>query len=107
MCARSGGVIMLLWAGLAAYMKKENCNYLIGCASISFPSISTGAFGYPLDKAAGVALPTIAEVVHQRGSVTLVRFVLFDSRSHKAYAQAAQQLIASKPAFEIKAESRI
>lgn len=32
---RSGGVIMLLWAGLAAFMKKENCSYLIGCASIS------------------------------------------------------------------------
>jgi putative hemolysin len=32
---RSGGVIMLLWAGLAAYMKRENCEYLIGCASIS------------------------------------------------------------------------
>ncbi len=32
---RSGGVIMLLWAGLAAYMKKEQCDYLIGCASIS------------------------------------------------------------------------
>jgi len=32
---RSGGVIMLLWAGLAAFMKKENCRYLIGCASIS------------------------------------------------------------------------
>jgi putative hemolysin len=32
---RSGGVIMLLWAGLAAYMKKENCTHLIGCASIS------------------------------------------------------------------------
>lgn len=32
---RSGGVIMLLWAGLAAFMKRENCEYLIGCASIS------------------------------------------------------------------------
>lgn len=32
---RSGGVIMLLWAGLAAFMKKEHCDYLIGCASIS------------------------------------------------------------------------
>ncbi len=32
---RSGGVIMLLWAGLASYLKKENCQYLIGCASIS------------------------------------------------------------------------
>jgi putative hemolysin len=32
---RSGGVIMLLWAGLAAFMEKEQCDYLIGCASIS------------------------------------------------------------------------
>ena len=32
---RSGGVIMMLWAGLAAFMKKENCQYLIGCASVS------------------------------------------------------------------------
>jgi putative hemolysin len=32
---RSGGVIMLLWAGLAVYMRRERCDYLIGCASIS------------------------------------------------------------------------
>jgi putative hemolysin len=32
---RSGAVIMMLWAGLAAYMRRERCNYLIGCASIS------------------------------------------------------------------------
>lgn len=32
---RSGAVIMLLWAGLAAYMRRERCEFLIGCASIS------------------------------------------------------------------------
>ena len=32
---RSGAVITLLWAGLAAYMKKKQCKYLIGCASVS------------------------------------------------------------------------
>jgi putative hemolysin len=32
---RSGSVIMMLWAGLAAYMQREKCEYLIGCASIS------------------------------------------------------------------------
>ena len=32
---RSGSVIMLLWAGLAAYMKRERCTYLMGCASVS------------------------------------------------------------------------
>ncbi|MGB8419745.1 GNAT family N-acetyltransferase [Paraburkholderia sp.] len=32
---RSGGVIMLLLAGLAAYMQRERCDYLMGCASAS------------------------------------------------------------------------
>lgn len=32
---RSGGVIMMLWAGIAAYMRRERCEYLVGCASIS------------------------------------------------------------------------
>lgn len=32
---RSGAVIMMLWAGLADYLQKENCQYLIGCASVS------------------------------------------------------------------------
>lgn len=32
---RSGGVIMLLWAGLAAFMEREKCDYLMGCASVS------------------------------------------------------------------------
>ena len=32
---RSGSFIMMLWAGLAAFMKKEKCEYLIGCASVS------------------------------------------------------------------------
>ena len=32
---RSGSVIMLLWAGLAAFMRRERCDYLMGCASVS------------------------------------------------------------------------
>ncbi|MDY7547929.1 GNAT family N-acyltransferase [Glaciimonas sp. CA11.2] len=32
---RSGSVIMLLWAGLAAYMRRERCDYLMGCVSVS------------------------------------------------------------------------
>jgi putative hemolysin len=31
---RSGAVIMLLWAGLAAYMQRHRCEYLVGCAGI-------------------------------------------------------------------------
>ncbi|NNA96726.1 GNAT family N-acetyltransferase [Pseudomonas gessardii] len=32
---RSGSVIMLLWSGLATYMQRERCDYLVGCASVS------------------------------------------------------------------------
>jgi len=32
---RSGSVIMLLWAGLARYLRRERCDYLMGCASVS------------------------------------------------------------------------
>jgi O-acetyl-ADP-ribose deacetylase len=60
------------------------------CASISFPSISTGAFGYPVQQAAKVAMDTVLKHLQQPSSVTLVRFVLFDPHSHSAYRQAAE-----------------
>jgi O-acetyl-ADP-ribose deacetylase (regulator of RNase III) len=63
------------------------------CASISFPSISTGAFGYPVHDAAKVALQAVVEHLQSTpGSVRRVRFVLFDSRSHNAYKQSAENL---------------
>src|SRR5215469_18518199 len=46
------------------------------CTSISFPSISTGAFGYPVGPAAQIALRTIADLLHEPKSVKRVRFVL-------------------------------
>jgi O-acetyl-ADP-ribose deacetylase (regulator of RNase III) len=62
------------------------------CASISFPSISTGAFGYPVHDAAQVALRTVVEHLHQPGKIQVVRFVLFDSHSHSAYKLSAENL---------------
>ncbi|HEY6968478.1 MAG TPA: O-acetyl-ADP-ribose deacetylase [Candidatus Angelobacter sp.] len=62
------------------------------CASISFPSISTGAFGYPVHEAAQVALQAVVEHLRQPASVNLARFVLFDSRSHQAYKLSAENL---------------
>ncbi|HUF81807.1 MAG TPA: macro domain-containing protein [Burkholderiales bacterium] len=45
-------------------------------ASIAFPAISTGAFGYPMQAAAMVALGTIAAQAASLSALTLVRFVL-------------------------------
>jgi O-acetyl-ADP-ribose deacetylase len=72
--------------------------------SISFPSVSTGAFGYPVDSAAEIAVRTVADHLHQPQSVTLTRFVLFDQRTHKAYARAAEQLSRTFPHLEITPE---
>lgn len=45
--------------------------------SIAFPSISTGAFGYPMRDAAVVAFHTIKEVIASLQNVKLIRFVLY------------------------------
>src|SRR6266853_2537923 len=74
------------------------------CASVSFPSISTGAFGYPVDPAAQIAIRAIADLLHQPKSVKLVRFVLFDQRTFKAYARAAEELSRDFPHFQITPE---
>ena len=75
------------------------------CASVSFPSISTGAFGYPVGPAAQIALRVIADLLHDPKSVKLVRFVLFDERTYKAYAAAAEELSRDFPHYKIKAEA--
>jgi O-acetyl-ADP-ribose deacetylase (regulator of RNase III) len=74
---------------------------LKGCASVSFPSISTGTYRYPANLAAKVALRAVAALLHQPRSVRLVRFVLFDAETHAAYAEAAEELVSLFPHFQI------
>ena len=76
----------------------------LGCTSISFPSIATGAFGYPLPDAAQIALRSIAEALHRQGQISTVRFVLFEQRTYKAYARAGQEIKERFPELEFKAE---
>ena len=59
-----------------------------GLSSVAFPSISTGAFGYPIEEAAPVALRAIAEVLPTARSVRLVRCVLFSESDLEAYGGA-------------------
>ena len=58
-------------------------------ASISFPSISTGAYGYPVDKASRVAIEAIVSFLCQGAtSIREVMLVLFDSQAFEAYSSA-------------------
>jgi O-acetyl-ADP-ribose deacetylase (regulator of RNase III) len=62
--------------------------------SIAFPSISTGAYGYPLAEAARVATNSVVSFL--RDNVTSVKevvFVLFDSRTYEAYASALEEVV--------------
>jgi O-acetyl-ADP-ribose deacetylase (regulator of RNase III) len=61
--------------------------------SIGFPSISTGAFGYPMNEAAQIAWRTVvAASISDAGTVSLVRFVLFDRHSYDVHANALERL---------------
>ena len=62
-------------------------------SSISFPSISTGAYGYPVAEAARVAIKTVASFLKERGtSIREVVFVLFDSATFESYASVLGEI---------------
>lgn len=63
-----------------------------GLRSVTFPSISTGAYGYPVKSAAKVALDAVAAELWQPASVELVCFALFDEETFEAYRRAAIRL---------------
>ena len=60
--------------------------------SIAFPSISTGAYRFPIDKASRIALTTVIDHLKGTTTVTLVRFVLFDQASLEAYQNTLKAL---------------
>lgn len=59
-----------------------------GIRSIAFPSISTGAYGYPAERAAEIAIKTVRDFVAEHlGSLDIVKWVLFDDRTLEAYSR--------------------
>ena len=61
--------------------------------SVSFPSISTGAYGYPVGQASEVALDAVITFLSQRtASLREVVFVLFDSRTLGVYSSALREI---------------
>jgi O-acetyl-ADP-ribose deacetylase (regulator of RNase III) len=61
--------------------------------SVAFPSISTGAFGYPVEEAAEVALRTVLEGTENLQSVRRIRFVLYGEENFEAYKRLLQRLL--------------
>ena len=66
--------------------------------SIAFPSISTGAYRYPIEEAARIALATVKSYLEGETHIKLVRFVLFSSSDLETYARALAELAAKNSA---------
>ncbi len=70
----------------SAYRRSLEVAVANGVRSIAFPSISTGAYGYPIAEAAAVALRTVSDVLRDApGPLQVVRFVLFSAGDLRAY----------------------
>jgi O-acetyl-ADP-ribose deacetylase (regulator of RNase III) len=71
--------------------------------SIAFPAISTGIFGYPIEQAAWVAIPSLLESLRRAKHLVLVSVVLFDKVTLDSFAAvaAAQRRPGSGNPYEI------
>ena len=82
-------------AGLlkSAYLESLKIASKKGLKSVSFPAISTGAYGYPLNEAARIALKTAIEYLKEHQEIELVRFVLFGKPMLDVFAEQLKKLI--------------
>jgi O-acetyl-ADP-ribose deacetylase (regulator of RNase III) len=64
----------------------------LGCRSIAIPAISTGIYGYPLDRAASELLQTTEEFLRKSKPLE-VRFVLFGQGAYGAFSRALEELL--------------
>lgn len=66
-----------------------------GLHTVAFPSISTGAYGYPLEEAAPIALSTVCDFIALNEQLEVVRFVLFNQPILEVYSAALEALLAA------------
>lgn len=64
-----------------------------GISSIAFPAISTGAFGYPLEPAARIALSTIMDTIPRLSNVRHIRIVLFGETDRMIYEGLLKKML--------------
>jgi len=77
----------------SAYTESLQLAAAHGVETIAFPSISTGAYGYPAEQAAVIALQAMLDFLRQDGRLKEVIFVLFDSRTCSTYQEALKRLV--------------
>ena len=61
--------------------------------SVSFPAISAGIYGYPLNEAAHIAIKTTIDYLKENKGIELVRFVLFDKKIYDIFSEELRKLV--------------
>ncbi|MFW5958078.1 MAG: macro domain-containing protein [Desulfosalsimonas sp.] len=64
-----------------------------GLESVAFPAISSGAFGYPFEAAARIAIKTVLDEISELSSVKRIRFVLFGGSDTEVYEKVLDELV--------------
>jgi len=64
-----------------------------GLKTIAFPSISTGAYGYPIEEASRIAIATVKEFLNKEDKLEKVVFVLFTRHDLEIYKEAAKEIL--------------
>lgn len=62
-------------------------------ATLAFPSISTGIYGFPIERASNIALQTVKAFLEEHPSIRKVVFVCFGQRDYQIYQQAAASIL--------------
>jgi O-acetyl-ADP-ribose deacetylase (regulator of RNase III) len=64
-----------------------------GLKTVAFPSISTGAYGYPIKEASRIAITTVRESLEKEDRIDKVIFVLFTKPDLKTYEETAREIL--------------
>ncbi len=73
----------------SAYENSLAVAAVLGARTVAFPSLSTGAYAYPLDEASAIAVETVtAHLRRERSPIERVTFALFDAGTLSAFRRA-------------------
>jgi O-acetyl-ADP-ribose deacetylase (regulator of RNase III) len=75
-----------------AYRSSLRVAYKNGLRSVAFPSISTGAYGYPIKRAARIALGTVKAYLEETPFLDEVVFTVFSEGDQEVYSRALAEL---------------
>ncbi len=76
----------------SAYLESLKLAVANGCKTVSFPSISTGVYRFPIKAASQIGLQAVIDFINQDESLTEVTFVLFNTEIHETFKETLSEI---------------